>query len=307
MNHYFDLYTVRVRKKREKSNSVLDNYDNAGTNLIDTLHTSLKDVEDFIDDSENKIVSLKADCHIDKSSTSIYGYIKTGPYGTPLEIVNRKNPEKRTNLTEDDANVFTFFYYFYIPNKKTTGALIVHKISNHGMFTRLKKIVNSSFNFFSEEFVLEIDPVYFNLKKNKDVIFHKLEYTLSFKKTHSEKATTGSLSPKIKNVGKFVLNMGAIPSLAAQLQKAEDGQEFALSAVHPFLQNKALNSYHTSVSAKVKIGGQNRTIKLSKKLEYNTDVDVTKELTMKGGKPTLESLVKCAKDNIKMLKENGTL
>lgn len=303
LKHCFDLYTIRIRKKRNTSAEPLENFDGNGTDFFAVVSDCVQNIDDFSDDTNKKMLAIKDHSKSDNKLFSIYGKLKSGAYGAASEVVNRKN-KMTTPLTEDDANVFSFFFYFYIPRKSTTGALIVHRIGNHGMYSQLKEVLLQSFKQISDEHVLDLEPIFFNLKNSKDCSLKKIEVVLSHKKTAVQKAVSGSRSPSVRSVGKFILEVGNAPSVLSQLLKADDVTDFAVDQVTPFLQTKALEKYDVSFSAKVQIGGLNKTIQIAKNFSYNTSLDLTDELKLKDGLPTIESLLDNAKKTIQLLKDN---
>lgn len=304
LKHCFDFYTIRIRKKRNTSAELLENFDGNGTDFFAIVSDCVQNIEDFRDDTDKKMLAIKDHSKADGKLFSIYGKLKSGAYGAASEVVNRKNKKTITTLTEDDANVYSFFFYFFIPRKSTTGALIVHRIGTHGMYSQLKEALLGSFKQHTADHVLDLEPVFFNLKSSKDCHLKKIEVTLSEKKTSVQQAVTGSRSPSVRTVGRFIMDVGSGPRVLSQLLKAGDVSEFAIDQVSPFLQSKALEKYNTSFSAKVEIGGLSKTIQIAKDFSYNTSLDLTDELKFKDGVPTIESLVDKAKESVQMLKDN---
>jgi hypothetical protein len=79
----------------------------------------------------------------DLEGREIYGITKSGEFGLGADFFNIVNRQERIGArTENDSEVYPFFFHFHIPNDLYEGKLILQTFSVHGTQLLLEKTMN---------------------------------------------------------------------------------------------------------------------------------------------------------------------
>lgn len=305
MKHFFDYYTINVRKRHQRMTEQLHGFGDANYNLFFIVREFLDAIDTVKDDESEKTVFKKENPQSNQTD-SAYGFIWHGPYGNTKEVVE-KDGSSVTTIKTTQAVQQKFFYYFYLPPLASTGLLIVHKIGNSGIASVLNNALRNHFLDATEGCTILIEPVRFNLTGPKSCSLKKLELILFEKPSGREKLKTGSVSGKTRSVGRFILEVGTKNKFLSKLLSSKDAKQLALDEIHPFIRIPDLANYTYTINGKVDIGGSKRTVQITNSFNYNTSENKTDQLVIVDGHPTIKSLLEEVAKSISMLKDKNVL
>lgn len=311
MKHSLTIYKLSIAEQRKPDNKQILS-DIKGEDLLNVTEAFIRD-KLVTQKGVEKSPSEQKVCRIGKDNSgvdqfypigrSIYGIIESGEFGQEKEVVNVDDGSSQYTIKKNEAPLTPFFFYFYIPEDKPYGFLVLQKSGNNGIFTILTSIYREYLiNHFPDAYKLSINPFALPLLVDKNLSFISEAKTI----TVQNKSTD-----LLDDIGLGVLNTeGATSEVIFRLGK---NKFFDIKEWLPkFLNKKASDSpekiYYkegdVSMEVKMPDGGMRR-LNIAELSSIGTSITLDKniELDTKGF-PKFESVRIVASDLIEYIKSS---
>jgi hypothetical protein len=151
------VYVVRVRnanrRKKETLSAMLGEHD-----LLEVLKTYFAEIKRESPDNEGSRLILRV-LKCVEDDRSFIGTIETGEYGIDSVLVHRKTKQEVYKRTRDVADMWPFFFYFFIPNGTDEGVLIIQRRGNYGVRSVLYNLLAPRLEKQFGELRLRVEPL----------------------------------------------------------------------------------------------------------------------------------------------------
>lgn len=166
MEHYISAYSIKVRNPNADGGQQLFSLNHIGSgDLFDIVKDALTQQKLSSFQHADK-VSFKIDyVSQDNSNRAIYGHASYGKFGHSSTLVNVTDDSTAHDRTTDQAETMRHFFYIHLPEEHQYGILLTHRISNTGIYTRLKEELISYFQSQTSGF-----PIIFSLLRSRKTI-----------------------------------------------------------------------------------------------------------------------------------------
>ena len=225
MKTTIEAYTITVRRKREKDPLLFsdspDIYDLMAHDNVSFIKYIDKNITGDLPAEKMTVrIPPKDHSHNDKKRY-LCGIIETGYYGKEYEAVDKDDPKDETKkilLGKSKAILKPFFYYIQIPRKGNKALLILERVDNNGIYTLLRSILISFFNYHflvEDLYIIDRNAVVLTsyLKKLKEGRYNSLSLSANSIHTDAAERYFGGLNSEdftIELTMKFKNGMGEI-------------------------------------------------------------------------------------------------
>ncbi|KYG62884.1 hypothetical protein AZI87_16590 [Bdellovibrio bacteriovorus] len=303
-SHFFNYYTIRVKEKRKEGNVIIRKFGDEEWDLFPIMQTYFGNMNEFAKDELKKSMSGKDIMKEDQANNLFYGIIQYGNYGMQQDIAH-KDGEVTYNMSENEGPIKKHFYLIFIPPNSTTGAMILHSIGADGISSLVQDGITTIFREIAPKFILEIEPVMFNLKAQDEVFLNSI--TVNAFERPSKVKTNKTIGSRAKKIASITMNTATKQGILSKIFKSENVAETVLDEINPVISLKNADKYNTEVKLDIDILGKNKTLKINREFKYSTSEDMTGRLEMVAGVPTLESLHKEGVGSLKVLRRLGVI
>lgn len=126
---------------------------------------------------------------IDKDKRIIYGYMKKGQWGNPALIQDINGEKPDYEMSDKQAAMMKFFFFFYLPMEQSEGICLFHSIGTIGIKTTFEKEFREIFKYYLPNLVLQFNPLQFSEVYSdwKEAVATKLQVN-KFKSIKQDKA-----------------------------------------------------------------------------------------------------------------------
>lgn len=291
------VHHVRVRRIREKVFDQIDCFGDDDSDLFEVLSEELaglrqRAARDEVAQEVLEVSELRTD------GREIYGIIDSGAYGIESVLRDIRNNRIAYHKRPHHADMMPFYFHFDLPQGRDTGLLVLQRTGIFGIQHALSNSLSSAFRRRFPSHVLS-----FNLVLTKDVIEQYVGEESELTELHFIKH---ELSPDIADSirrrppleGSMDLALkfrSAGFPLRQQILRVLRGQSPAQALFELVNVNFAVDD----VKIKTKTAGKSRTLNLGDpRKALRADIDITENVTLSGGHPTLESIHAVASDII---------
>ena len=285
------MHHVRIRRLREKEFDQIDCFGDNDDDLFGVLQGILAALKEKADDDKKAKQVLEV-AEIQTDGRQIYGIVKTGAYGLSGDLRDVRTNTLAYKKREYHADMMPFYFHFDLPQGRDKGILALQRTGMFGIQSALSGFLIKEIKKKFPDLVLAL-----NLVATKEVIeqyvgkdselteIHFLRYELS---PDIADAIRRSGSPSEKGSLDFVIKLrdAGFPFKDAILRCVRGtGSPQALVELLdiPFEVD--------NVKIKTRTGEQDRTVNLGDpRSGLRADYDVTSDVELVGGHPTLESI-----------------
>ncbi|GGY30525.1 hypothetical protein GCM10010363_08860 [Streptomyces omiyaensis] len=149
-------YAVRIRKSRENDYLHLDNFDNAGGDLLKEFYGFLLSLQERPFEVQRTERSLEAHT-IRHESRSLRFKLGSGSFGTQSRIRERSTGQVVFQKEEDHVDLTDLRNYLIIPHGSTTGLLFTERLQGNGVIATLSEAFRKAFNQKYSGYTLELN------------------------------------------------------------------------------------------------------------------------------------------------------
>lgn len=303
MSHRAALYTVRVRRKGDRSKNkqccLLGDIDDRGTYLGDALARYCVDPTFESQSADETKVVRCVDCSVDGSE--LFLTIQHGQKGITADIVNASG-QLRLRQAPDDTQFLRCGALFYLPREDNIGWLAAHVAHGRGVKGLLEKGLLDRFNDEFPDLKMEIVP-FVEGSTLKAAVDHgqidKVKLVKYEQPNDRAVAATNKWVP-VGVVGRLELDISA------------RGTRVVGDLIRRFLGGDASVFYDivefqgiTFDQAKVEItvdGGSKRTFNIEKPDAGHAFTEDMEGLTMEDGEPTMDSVLVALRSALKNIR-----
>ena len=167
MSHVLHAYEVIVRRKRDRQEQLLGNFDGTGTDLLDVLEEFFHDpkTRDWLDTELNAAARVHEVYGREPAFPDIIAaVVKSGEMGITSEIVSTVENELGDTVVfqrqREHAELVPVAVLAKLPGTLTKGFLIIHSPSGRGIKTRFWRTLTGWFGQRFPNYVIQMSPVY---------------------------------------------------------------------------------------------------------------------------------------------------
>ena len=305
------LATYLINIENKKGEQQLLSKFNTRDDFLDFLDNFFSHIYQNIDNHKSQ--SGDSNLHLtlsnphfrEEDNRCIYGLISTGVSGEEYKMVNLETNDVEMEVNENHAAFKDLFFYFYIPKNKKSGYLVLQRRARYGakiLLTRgissyLKKLGYMESNY-------RIGNILHDKVYRKMMEFGKLKQVDLIKKripNDLEKYIQNGEQPDdIK--GSFITTFKSRSSLP-QMWKNYLDKLFRNSTDKDRYLIDGLDSNYSEIDFKLELNGKSKTFHLVNKNRIQPDIDVTADVDLQNGVPTIASMVLQSRELIKDLLE----
>jgi hypothetical protein len=293
------MHHMRIRRQREKEFDQIDCFGDNDDDLFDVLQGILAVLTKKADNDKEAQQTLEV-AEIQMDGRQIYGTIRTGAYGLAVEVRDVRTNTLAFRNREYHADMMPFYFHFDLPKGRDKGILALQRTGILGIHSALSGFLTKEIKKQFPDLILAL-----NLVATKEVIEQYVGKDSELTEIHFLRH---ELSPDIAD---------AIRKSGAPAQKGSlDFVVKLRDAGFPF-QNAILRCVRgtgsprdlvelfeipfdvDNVKIKTKTGEKDRTVNLGDpRSGLRADYDVTGDVELAGGHPTLESIHRIASELI---------
>lgn len=305
MNERILLASYAIRIKHKKDNAYLSAF-----NGVDDFYNFLKKFFDYIfrnvnqlkDRAGNENIHLTLDeiPAFDDSKRIFYGYFSSGISGDNYKI---KDIATNTILIDVDrkehASFRDVFFYFYIPQNKSIGYLILQRKTHFGIKTKLTPALNG---FLAKEGYMES---YLELKNIVHISVY--ENMMKFGKLKKVELVKNKIPNNLEDYisnnenyqetkGTFRTSFTSRTSLPNTWKSYID--KLVKKELNQTVEIDGLDDSFSDLEFQLDLNGKQKTFYIKNHQRVQPDIDVTSNIDFENEIPTTESLLKNAQELI---------
>jgi hypothetical protein len=167
MSHILHAYEVIVRRRRDRQEQLLGNFDGAGADLLRVLEEFFRDpkMRDWLDPELNAAARVHEVYGSDPSFPDIIAaVVKSGEMGITSEIVSTIESELDDTVVfqrqREHAELVPVAVLAKLPGTLTKGFLVTHSPSGRGIKTKFWRALQEWFGRRFPNYVILLSPVY---------------------------------------------------------------------------------------------------------------------------------------------------
>lgn len=300
-------YAIRIKHKRDDAylsafNGVDDFYDLL-KKFFDYIFVNVNQLKDRLG---NETIHLTLDemPQFDDSNRICYGYFSSGISGDNYKV---KDLETNTVLVNVDrknhASFRDVFFYFYIPQNKSIGYLILQRKTHFGIKTKLTPALNG---FLAKEGYME------NNLQLKNIIhvsvYEKMMRHGKLTKVELVKnRIPNTLEEYIHNNENYSETKGKLKTSFTSRTSLPDSWKTFIDKLVRKERNETveidgLDDNFSDLEFQLDLNGKQKTFYIKNQQRVQPDIDVTNNIDFENEIPTTESLLKSAEDLIEDIK-----
>lgn len=245
-------------------------------------------------------LTLEREAIFNSEDRCIYGFFSSGVSGERYRIVDTQD-NSSIRILPHHAAFRDVFFYFYIPRYRDTGYLVLQRKAKFGIKTLLKKAIVSYMNqqgfqnYRLDMFNILINEVYqrmmqFGKLKKVDLIKQRIPNSL-------ERYISGeTVAEQIPGV--FKTTFASKTSLPHAWKSFLDRLFNQNSSNHDRIMIENIDEQYDEIEFQLELNGKNKTFYVKNSHRIQPDIDVTDEIILENGEPTIESLVSQSRELI---------
>lgn len=296
-------YSIKIKNNKDFSYlSAFNDVDDFYNVLEKFLDFILKNVNELTDRSgEHKIyLTLEEKPKFLKKERVCYGYFSSGISGEDYRV--KELATNTTLLNVNRANHASFrdvFFYFYIPQNKSLGYLILQRKKNFGIKTKLHPALNSFLmnegyvnNYLTLQNIIHISVYQQMMKLGK---LKKVELV--------KNKIPDSLEDYVNNDQNYQQTKGTFrTSFSSRISLPESWKIYIDNlmrrATNETVEIDGLDDSFSDLEFQLDLNGKQKTFYIKNRQRVQPDIDVTNSIEFENGIPKIESLVQNSKELI---------
>jgi hypothetical protein len=286
-----EFFILRVRKSRKTTLLKLDDFDGAGTALLDVVAKAfaplIKGNYKGVLGKSLGIIGLK------KSPVGIEGTLVVGEYGLASSVIDVNDGSKAFDKDKHHAEQVPYYFRVHIPKGGDQGVLILQRLGVGGITSIVKPIIRDYFGSKFDKHTLDIAPMvpdfvfkrYLTKGTPKSVTFVKNSIPADYadRVAGKRKEMKGSVEVTIKS---------SEGSFFRPQKLAEAASVGKIASVYTFDEFEP-----DQVKMKIDVGGKTRTINLNNQANLRASFDVTEKVNEdKSGYPNKKDVSAAAQE-----------
>ncbi len=285
------MHHVRIRRVREKEFDQIDCFGDNDDDLFDTLQRILGVLRKKPDNDKESQQTLEV-AEIHANGRQIYGIIRMGAYGLTMDVRDVRANTLAFKKREYHADMMPFYFHFDLPQGRDKGILAIQRTGIFSIHSALSSFLTKEIKKQFPDLILAL-----NLVATKEVIEQYVGKNSQLTEIHFIRY---ELSPDIADV----IRKSGAPTQEGSLDFTVKLKEVGFPFHSPILQiirgtGSPLDLVEffdipfevNNVKIKTRTGEKERTVNLGDpRSGLRADFDVTGEVKLVGGHPTLESI-----------------
>lgn len=223
----------------------------------------------------------------------IYGFFSSGVSGERYKVVDTTTNETELNVDTHHAAFRNVFFYFFVPRNRNIGYLILQRKANFGIKTKLLPAINS---YIRQEGYQIYRVLINNLVHNS--VYNRMMRDGNLKKVELVKRRIPrSLEGYIQNneepeelKGTFKSSFTSRTSLPQNWKDYIDRVFRQHNTEHATLDVDGLDDSYSDLEFELELNGKKKTFYVVNRQRIQPDVDVTRNIDIQDGEPTINSL-----------------
>lgn len=264
-----EYFILRVRQRRNKALLKLDNFDGAGTALLDVIATSFAPlIKGNYKDILGKSLGIVG---LIESNVGLEGTLMVGEYGRASSVIDVTDGSKAFDKDKHHAEQVPYYFRVHIPKAGDQGVLILQRLGGGGITSIIKPIIRDHFGAKFDKHTLDIAPMvpdfvfkrYLTAGTPKSVTFIKNSIPADYadRVAGKRQEMKGSVEVTVKSSERSFFRL-------QQLAKAASvGNIASVYTFDEFVPDQ--------VKMKVDVGGKIRTINLNNHANLRASFDIT--------------------------------
>ncbi len=305
MNERILLASYAIRIKHKKEDAYLSTF-----NGVDDFYNLLKKFFDYIFRNVNQLKDRAGNENIhltldelplfDDAKRIFYGYFSSGVSGDKYKI--KEIASNTTLLDVDRTNHASFrdvFFYFYIPQNKSIGYLILQRKTHFGIKTKLTPALNG---FLAKEGYMDN---YLELKNIIHISVYKnmMRFGKLKKVELVKNKIPNNLEEYISNNQSYQETKGTFRSSFTSRTSLPDSwksyiDKLLRKELNETVEIDGLDDSFNDLEFMLDLNGKQKTFYIKDRHKVQPDIDVTNNIDFENETPTIESLVKNAQELI---------
>ncbi len=293
-----DIYTVSVRVQRSKTKLVLDDFDGAGSSVLEVMKKALAPlVKGNYKGVPEKTLSIK---DLKSTATGFDGLVTIGTYGLASDVVDVNDGSTAFSKDKHHADTQPFYFRLYCPAGGNTALLAAQRLGHSGAGSPLRSVFADHFIASHPQYRLLVGAIapdyvvdkFIKTGTPKSVRFIKNSIPADF-----ADVVSGKSKESIGSVEIIVKSKNPIFFRKSQVRTA-------LSSVDGIKSVYSFDAFEPDdVKMQVSVNGKIRTVSLANKGKMRTTFDITDSVTLSpSGYPSRASVATQAHD---LMKEVG--
>lgn len=285
------MHHVRIRREREKEFDQIDCFGEDDTDLFEVVQGVLATLKDKADNDKEAQQILEV-ANIQTSGREVYGIIRTGAYGLTGDVQDVRTNTLAYRQREYHAVLMPFYFHFDLPQGRDKGILALQRTGAYSIHSAFSGFLTKEMKKQFPNFVFALNLVVSNevieqfVGKNSELTeIHFLRHELSPDIADSIRR---SGAPAQKGSLDFVVKLrdAGFP-FQEVIRRCVQGTGSPQDLIELF----NIGFDVDNVKVKTKTGEKDRTVNLGNpRSGIRTDFDVTDDVTLAGGHPTLASI-----------------
>lgn len=229
----------------------------------------------------------------EEDNRCIYGFFSSGVSGERYKVVDTTTNETELNVDTHHAAFRNVFFYFYVPRNRNVGYLILQRKASFGIKTKLLPAINS---YIRQEGYQIYRVLINNLVHNS--VYTRMMRDGNLKKVELVKRRIPrSLEDYIQNneepeelKGTFKSSFTSRTSLPQNWKDYIDRVFKQHNTEHATLDVDGLDDSYSDLEFELELNGKKKTFYVVNRQRIQPDVDVTRNIDIQDGEPTIDSL-----------------
>lgn len=303
-----EVYTFRIRKKRDKENYInLDEFD--GGDMLEFFQKYLNsfNVDIVINEQRKKSLKFLSDfTRFNSKDRTISGILESGDYGVDSTILDQHTGAVKFKKNKDDLDVKPFYFFLSLPSRHNKGMVVLQRLGIYGINGIFTQHFAEFFQEKYDDYIVEFNPL-ISRQLAKEFIDNGLVKEITLRRYDLPDQLEDKLGlTNHKDVARIEIKIIAksrknLP-FEDRIKRFFENPNAALFDI-PALNALGFDGNHTS-SVRIKSGSNTRTIDLSDTGQIRPYYDISKEvLLMENNHPEFESIDSVARQLINELME----
>ncbi|MFK5893746.1 MAG: hypothetical protein QM504_11050 [Pseudomonadota bacterium] len=306
------LSTFIIRLKDRNSNDLLLSSIDGGPDFIDVFMEFTEDIFKNTNSSGDpasghvKHLTLDSPATLVRKNRVIYGFLSSGVSGEKYTLIDTQTDETAMDVEPHHAAFRNVFFYIYLPRMKNTGYLVLQKKINFGIKGKFKSSLN---DFIRKKeyynFRVEVNNILHHKVYNKMMTMGKLKKVDLIKKripkSIEKYVSNGNEPEEIKGTLRTsITSRGSLPEYwkdyIGRLFNQDNGDAGTVEI-------QSFEKDYDDIEFELELEGKTKTFYVINKQRIQSDVNVTSNIEIVDGEPTIASLIQEAKGLIKDVSE----
>ena len=293
---FLNIYTIRFRKKHsdflEIEEMMSDGQYPDPFKIFENVFKNISVAGSEHTNEERKTVTGVKDLDIQVGKRVISGLITSGEYGEEAELLHRKSKDRHP-ISEDDAPIYDHYFYLYIPKSGPRAIFALHSRGNFGCKTSLDHMLKEYVSKHHPNISVALHPTKLDFKADAGKFYKGFTVrrfkTVKIIPMDNEGKLISGKRTRDKIVVETTIHSGKNGQALldfATLKNAKDSIKEAKKFIKNYIEGD-LNEAEVRVT--VNMDGQDKTIRMTKSMEFEMSFDISEDFNAIKGKQKLKN------------------